>query len=186
MHTSRFVATVALASCLVLSVSTSAQQPAPTRHLGPVVPSFGGVFDVPDPVLVPPKDTDLKVRFDVRVGPDAGEVNTGFDTVARFLNMHARAGVPQERVKVALVIHGTAGKDTLVNDEYRRRFGKDNPNVKLLEELKTAGVRIYLCGQTSIGRDLPRAQVASSVDMAFSAMTAHLVLDKEGYVLNPF
>lgn len=186
MRTPHLIAVVTLASCIALASSASAQTSAPARQLGPVVPSFGGVFEVPNPVLVPPKDTDLKVRFDVRVGPDAGEVNTGFDTVARFLNMHARAGVPQERVKVALVIHGTAGKDTLVNEEYRKRFGKDNPNVKLLDELKAAGVRIYLCGQTSIGRDLPRAQVASSVDMAFSAMTAHLVLDKEGYVLNPF
>jgi intracellular sulfur oxidation DsrE/DsrF family protein len=163
-----------------------AQAPAPARQPGPIVPSFGGVFDVPSPALPAPKDQDLKLRFDVNVGPEAGELNTGFDTVARFLNMHARAGVPRERVKAALVIHGTAGKDTLKNDEYRKRFGKDNPNLALLDELQAAGVRIYLCGQTSMSRNLPRPVVTPAATIALSAMTAHLVLEKEGYVLNPF
>src|SRR5512139_1191685 len=110
--------------------------PGAVRHLGPVVPSFGGTFDVPDATLLPPKDRDLKLRFDVNVGPEPGELNPNFDTVARYLNQHARAGVPRERIKAALVIHGTAGKDTLTNEEYRKRFGKDNPNLKLLDELK--------------------------------------------------
>lgn len=180
---------LALTVCtLTLSaVPAGAQAPVPApRQMGPVVPGFGGVFDVPDPALVAPEDQDLKLRFDVRVGPDAGELNMGFDTVARFLNMHARAGVPRERVKAALIIHGTAGKDTLVNEAYRKRYGRDNPNLALLDELKAAGVRIYLCGQTSVGRNLPRAEVTKAAAIAFSAMTAHLVLEREGYVLNPF
>jgi intracellular sulfur oxidation DsrE/DsrF family protein len=135
---------------------------------------------------LPPKDQDLKLRFDVNVGPEPGELNQGFDTVARYLNQHGRAGVPRERVKAALVIHGTAGKDTLSNDEYRKRFGKDNPNLKLLDELKAAGVRIYLCGQTSVSRNLPRAVVTPAATIALSAMVAHMALEREGYVLNPF
>lgn len=169
------------------AVATSDQGPStPSRRLGPVVPSFGGAFEVPNPGLLPPKDQDLKLRFDVNVGPEPGELNTSFDTVARFLNVHAQAGVPRERVKAALVIHGTAGKDTLTNDEYRKRYGKDNPNVALLDELKAAGVRIYLCGQTSVSRNLPREVVTPAATIAVSAMTAHLVLEREGYVLNPF
>ncbi len=159
---------------------------APPRQPGTVVPGFGGTYDVPDAVLLPPKDQDLKLRFDVNVGAEAGALNMSFDTVARFLNMHARAGVPKERVKAALVVHGTAGKDLLSNAEYRKRFNKDNPNLALLDQLKAAGVRIYLCGQSAMGRDLPRAAVSPAVDFAYSAMTAHLILEKEGYVLNPF
>jgi len=168
---------------------TEAQAPAPSqpqRHFGPVVPSFGGVFDVPEATLLPPKDRDLKLRFDVNVGPEPGELNMSFDTVARYLNQHARAGVPAERLKAALVIHGTAGKDTLVNEEYRKRFGKDNPNLKLLDELKAAGAQIYLCGQTSVARNLPRNVVAPPVALAWSAIVAHMALEREGYVLNPF
>ncbi len=180
------VLTIALATG---SSPLDAQAPAssaPQRKLGPIVPSFGGVFEVPDATLLPPKDQDLKLRFDVNVGAEAGELNMNFDTVARYLNQHALASVPRERLKAALIIHGTAGKDTLVNDEYRKRFGKDNPNVKLLDELKAAGVQIYLCGQTSAARNLPRGVVAPSVAFAWSAMVAHMALDREGYVLNPF
>jgi intracellular sulfur oxidation DsrE/DsrF family protein len=165
---------------------TPTTAPGAVRQFGPVVPSFGGVFEVPDATLRPPTNVDLKLRFDVNVGPEPGELNQNFDTVARYLNQHARAGVPRERLKAALVIHGTAGKDTLSNDEYRRRFGKDNPNLKMLEEMKAAGVRIYLCGQTAMGRNLPRAVVTPAVEIAYSAMVAHMALDREGYVLNPF
>lgn len=159
---------------------------APARKMGPIVPSFGGAFEVPEASLLPPKDQDLKLRFDVNVGPEAGELNMGFDTVARYLNQHAQAGVPRERIKAALVIHGTAGKDTLTNDEYKKRFGKDNPNLKLIEELKAAGVQIYLCGQTAKSRNLPRAVVSEKVAFAWSAMVAHMALARDGYVLNPF
>jgi intracellular sulfur oxidation DsrE/DsrF family protein len=186
MRTPLLAVTVCVLALTATPTRTSAQAPGPNRQTGPVVPNFGGVFDVPNPGLLPPKDQDLKLRFDVNVGPEPGELNAGFDTVARFLNMHARAGVPRDRVKAALVIHGTAGKDTLTNEEYRKRFGKDNPNLALLDELKAAGVRVYLCGQTSMSRNLPRAVVTPAATIALSAMTAHLVLEQEGYVLNPF
>ncbi|MCC7177722.1 MAG: DsrE family protein [Acidobacteria bacterium] len=177
---------IALAASPAPMSAQAPAAPAPQRKFGPIVPSFGGVFEVPDATLLPPKDQDLKLRFDVNVGPEPGELNMNFDTVARYLNQHALAGVPRERLKAALIIHGTAGKDTLANEEYRKRFGKDNPNLKLLDELKAAGVQIYLCGQTSAARNLPRNVVAPSVAFAWSAMVAHMALDREGYVLNPF
>ncbi len=174
--------------CAVFGGTSSAQSPAsaPPRQPGEVVPHYGGTFDVPDATLRPPKDQDLKLRFDVRDGAEPGDLNQQFDTVARFVNMQSRAGVPRGRVKAALVVHGTAGKDLLTDSEYRTRYGKANPNLRLLDELKAAGVRIYLCGQTSVGRNLPRAVVTPAAEIALSAMVAHLVLDNEGYVLNPF
>ncbi len=100
--------------------------------------------------------------------------------------MHGKAGVSPERLKVAIVVHGAASKDVLSNDAYRKRHGVDNPNLPLLVALKKAGVRIYLCGQSAGSRDIAAAEMAAPVEMALSAMTAHLVLNSEGYVLNPF
>jgi hypothetical protein len=45
---------------------------------------------------------------------------------------------------------------------------------------------VYLCGQTSVSRNLPRVAVNTSAEIAYSAMTAHLILQSEGYALNPF
>lgn len=50
------------------------------------------MYDVPDATLMPPKDRDLKLRFDVNAGPEPGELNMSFDTVARYLNQHAFPG----------------------------------------------------------------------------------------------
>jgi hypothetical protein len=154
---------VVLTLCTVLftvaPVPTQGQEPAPPRRTGAVVPGFGGVFEVPSPGLLPPKGQDLPLRFDVRVGAEPGEPNTSFDTLARFQNMDAQAGVPREQVKAALVVHGTAGKDTLTREEYRKRYGKGNPNLALLGELKAAGCR----ARSAVpARDRPRSRAACS------------------------
>jgi intracellular sulfur oxidation DsrE/DsrF family protein len=160
---------------------------AQQRQDGPVIHAAGSVFTVPDPDFATPRDQTFRVLFDVAEGAAApGEINTGLNTVARFLNMHAQAGVPLERLQVAVVVHGTAGKDLLRDAAYRERHGVDNPNRALLEELSRAGVRIILCGQTAASRNLPRAELLEPVEVALSAMTAHLVLQEQGYRVNPF
>jgi intracellular sulfur oxidation DsrE/DsrF family protein len=178
-------AAVVAASATVLSAQAPA--PAPQRLTGPVIQEFGATFTVPTAVLVPPTDIDYKLAFDVNVGEDDPKrLNARIDTLARFINMHARAGVPLERIKLALVLHGTAAKDTLTNAGYRARHGVDNPNLPLLDALKKAGVRIYLCGQSAGTRQLGANEIAPMVTMAYSAMTAHVLLAREGYVTNPF
>ena len=171
---------------VIAPVALTAQTPAPPTK-GPVIADFGPAYVVPNPGLPTPMLQELKVRFDVLDTPaDAKAVSAQLETAARFLNMHAKAGVSPERLKVAIVVHGAAAKDVLTNEAYRKRHGSDNPNVPLLEALKRAGVRVYLCGQTAGSRGLVAADLAPSVQMALSAITAHLVLNGEGYVLNPF
>jgi intracellular sulfur oxidation DsrE/DsrF family protein len=107
-------------------------------------------------------------------------------SAARFLNMHARAGVPEENVSAAVVVHGRSGWELLNDVAYRARHGVDNPNTALIRELTEAGVRIVLCGQTAAARGIPLDDVASEVQVALSAMTAFLVLQEEGYRPNPW
>lgn len=157
------------------------------RLSGPVIHAAGGTFAVPDPDIRTPLDRDYRIAFEVAAeSPSPDAVNPGLNTAARFLNMHARAGVPLERMQVAVVVHGPAGKTLLRNDAYRARTGADNPNLALLDELAAAGVRIILCGQTALSRGLPLDQVAEPVESALSAMTALLLLQDEGYRVNPF
>jgi intracellular sulfur oxidation DsrE/DsrF family protein len=85
-----------------------------------------------------------------------------------------------------MVLHGGAAKDALSNEAYRKRFGVDNPNLPLLEALVQAGARIYLCGQSAGSRGITKADMAAPVKLALSAMTAHLVLQMDGYHVNPF
>lgn len=59
---------------------------------GPVIEDYGPVADVDITVPVP-KDTVLRHRFDVAKRADDGELNRSLVSAARFLNMHARAGI---------------------------------------------------------------------------------------------
>ena len=175
------------AMAAALSTPVLAQQAAPTRQTGPVIDKFGATFAVPEGSVMPPRDGDYRVKFDVATSAsDPSAVNPGIESVARFLNMQVRAGVPATQMKLALIVHGSAGRDLLGHAGYKKRHGVDNPNLPLLDALDRAGVRIYLCGQTAAGRGLGWDEIAPVAKVALSAMTAHAMLAREGYSTNPF
>lgn len=125
---------------------------------GPVIKDFGAVFDVASPDYKTPIDADYKVLFNVhQAATSPSDVNEGLDTVARFLNMHAAAGVPRARMQVAVVLHGRAGKDTLRNEAYKAaRSG------------------------------LPKSDIAPAIKLALSAMTVMATLQQQrGYTIMP-
>ncbi len=151
-------------------------------HLGPVIESSGPVFAVPDPDLAIPEGHVFKAVFEITDRQGESEtLNQSIDSAARFLNMHVEAGVPLENVQVAVVIHGASTTDVLNNAAYRERFGVDNPNLPLFDALKQAGARLYVCAQAANVFQVPRDQIAESVDVALSAMTAMVMLQAEGY-----
>jgi len=112
--------------------------------------------------------------------------NAAINTVARFLNMHAQAGVPEENLSGAIVAHGGASFELLNNEAYRARFGVDNPNAELIAELIAAGQPVLLCGQSAASRGVPTDQLIPGVQVALSAMTAFMVLQDRGYRVNPW
>lgn len=154
-------------------------------HSGPVLPDFGNITTV-DSELGIPEGTVLKVTFDVSKPAKAGEINRGFDSAARFINMHVEAGVPLENISVAVVIHGGASVDATHNAFYKNRKNTDNGNVELLKALASKGVKIYQCGQSAAFFNVANQDLNTGVTMALSAMTAHALLQQEGYTLNPF
>jgi intracellular sulfur oxidation DsrE/DsrF family protein len=160
---------------------------AAQQQPGPVILTGGAHAPVPNPTFAVPTDLTYKVEWDINVGsakPD--EVNDRYNVPARFLNQAAAIGVPRANVAAAIVVHGTAGEEMLNNEEYRARKGVDNPNIRLLEEMSRAGVRIILCGQTVASRKMPRDRILPFVQVAPSAAWAHAVLQRQGYTVNPF
>ena len=144
---------------------------------GPVIEAFGNVSEVDGRTNIP-ADAIFKVAFDISGAADEGKLNRRFETAARFLNMHGRAGVPEDNMDLALVIHGGASKD-LLNSE-------DNPNAPLIAELVKHNVKVILCGQTAAYRNITPEDLLPGVTISLSAMTAHALLQQDGYTLNPF
>jgi intracellular sulfur oxidation DsrE/DsrF family protein len=91
--------------------------------------------------------------------------------------MHARAGVHADRIKVAVVVHGTAVHDVA---------GEAPASAGLVAALVDQGVRILVCGQSAAYYDVKSDDLLPGVEMALSAMTAHALLQQQGYTLNPF
>jgi len=164
----------------LLSFRLSAQGEAPAK--GPVITDYGAVYDIVEPAFAADPERLFLVVFDIAESPvGPSEINPLINTLARFLNMHARAGVPRENMRVAAVLHGGAAKDALNDAAYRKRYKGDNPNTGLLRQLVDAGVDIYICGQSARGRGFARDELAEPVQEALSAMTVLVTLQGEGY-----
>jgi len=162
----------------VITISSFSQERTP----GKIIKDYGTTFPVTNPDIKTDTTAELKVIFDVsQSSEDKSKANKYIVTAARFLNMHANEGMKLEQLKVALTIHGRAWQDILTNDAYKKEFGVDNPNLKLINQLNEAGVDIILCGQTAAFRDVDRKDVNPSVKLALSAMTALLQYQNNGY-----
>jgi len=154
---------------------------------GPVLEDYGPTYAMPDADFKADPDKVYKVVFDVHNSPeDPTAVNPMLVTLARFLNMHASAGVPVENLRAVGVIHNRASKDAMNNEAYREKFGVDNPNIALMEALEAAGAKIYMCGQSIHARGVDPDRMAEPVKTALSAMTVFLSLQSEGYTLIRF
>lgn len=158
-----------------------------TAHAGPedfvpgtVITGFGDVAAVEDARLG--AETEFHIAYDIAQAAADGEVSRALVTPARFLNMHVAAGVPEENIHLAVVVHGGAYRDLLNADSY----GGENPNARLIEQLIAHGVTIELCGQTAAYRDVSENDLLPGVTISLSAMTSQALLQQQGYTLNPF
>lgn len=141
---------------------------------GPVFEDFGPVADI-DATFAIPEDAVFRHSFDVARRAADGELNRTLESAARFINMHVRAGVELDDIKLAVVVHGGAVHDVTAAG-----------NADLVAALIDTGVRIVVCGQSAAYYDVETDELLPGVEMAISAMTAHALLQQEGYTLNPF
>jgi intracellular sulfur oxidation DsrE/DsrF family protein len=175
------ILTIALAAAPLAAQDMSAFKP------GPVLSEFGSHAPVPG-IGQLPADTEFAIAFDVSTPAAEGAPNRGFDSAARFLNMHVAHGVPQENIRL-VVVHGKAALELLTNAAHAAnplsRQG-DNPSGKLVEALLAEDVRFILCGQSAAVYGIKPEDLIPGVEMSLSAMTAHALLQQRGFTVNPF
>ncbi|MBX7494971.1 DsrE family protein [Qipengyuania sp. 6B39] len=144
---------------------------------GPVFTDFGphapvaGIGEVP-------ADTEFSVAFDVSEKAEEGKRNRGFESAARFINMHVAHGVPEENIRIAVVVHGKAVNDLLASP--------DNASADMVRAMLDHGVRFIVCGQSAAAYGVKQEDLLPGVEMALSAMTAQALLQQRGYTVNPF
>jgi len=150
----------------------------------PAIQGYGGVNEVPFETIKPDPTQQYKfvVELDYRI-EDKKELSEYLDYGAKMYNVHIYAGVPKENIELVFVVYAGSTPITLSNEEYKKRFEVDNPNARLLEELKKEGIRVIVCGQSMMKQKLDPAMIYPGVEMAVSRFTATTDLMNKGYLL---
>ena len=162
-------------SVMALAIPAAAQEAEP--RFGPIFEEFGPHYPI-DGIESVPMDAEFAVAFDVAQQAAEGTRNRGFESAARFINMHASLGVDPENIRIAVVVHGSAVKDLLASQDEASRY--------MVEQLLDYGVRFIVCGQSAAAQGIAQDEMIPGVEMALSAMTAHALLQQRGYTVNPF
>lgn len=156
-------------------------------QMGPIIEGYGPTSAISDADIKLPEGFTYKALFDIsETNKKHDQYNRKIESVARFLNMHARNGVKLEDMKIAVVLHGAATKDILTDEAYTKRHGQKNPNTELINQLSDKGVEFYLCGQSAAFYDIKKSELSSDVNLALSAMTMAVLLQQDDYQLIPF
>jgi intracellular sulfur oxidation DsrE/DsrF family protein len=171
--------------CLALVVVTCrlgfSQTPA-----NPIIKDFGTINKI-DEVAPNEANLDYKIVIDLKSSNENYKaVNKGLNNVARLLNLHGVAGVPLAKLHVAVAVHYTATPIILDNAGYQKKYGVDNPNLELIEQLKEAGVKLYVCGQSLVARKYAFEDVNPDVEIALSMLTVVTEKTMQGYQLLVF
>jgi intracellular sulfur oxidation DsrE/DsrF family protein len=182
------VVLVLAAGTLVASTaqtSNTNQDNAGWQH--PIIKDSAGAWPLPHAAVQPQKGRIYKILFDLsKPAATPNDVLPGLEHASRMFNVFSTLGVPPKNLKVVAVFHGPVGYAAMNNDVYRAKYNVDNPNLKVIEELKAAGVQFFLCGQTLHALKFDEKDMAPQVKLATSAMVVLVTYQNNGYALMPF
>jgi len=177
--------TTALSLFFILMFSSILSFAQTAKH--PIVKKYGGIYNIKDAEEMPDPSLEYKIIIDMITGSDSPEeISKWVDNIARLMNLHGLAGVPQDRIHVKVVIHGGAIFTLLANEKYQERNKIDNPNLKVYEALKDAGAEFFVCGQSMVARKLEKKDLWPRVKIAHSALTTITTYVPQGYTLIRF
>lgn len=153
-------------------------------RLNPVIQGFGSLYDVPFASVKADSTMEYKIVIEMRAASEnAKEMHQYFEHIGRMYNLHIHDKVPQSKLNVAVVIFGPAAYTVLNNEAYKQKYKTDNPNLKVFEEFKKAGIKTIVCGQSVMLHNIDPKSVSPNVDIASSRFVAVSTLQMKGYAL---
>ena len=156
-------------------------------RINPIVSGFGGIFDAPFAVEKPDPNMEYKIVIDIATNDsEPDQLAYSLFNVARLINLHAMGGVPKENLKIVLAIHGGAAYAVMDNKSYKKKYNVDNPHLPLFKELEEAGVQMFACSQSLIGRGINHKRIVPEVKPATSMLTVMTTYQLKGYAALKF
>lgn len=159
-----------------------------TKAIYPLIKSskYSGVVPVSQIDEKPDANMQYKLLVDVSTGfkdiSGAGEINDAIAEVARAINTHIAAGVPKKHIDMVVVAHGATLKAFYTNNLYKEKYGVDNPNTVLFNELLALGVKFTACGQSMAFQNITKDQLVPWLKVALSAQIPISTYQLKGYV----
>ncbi|MEQ9309983.1 MAG: DsrE family protein [Balneolaceae bacterium] len=148
----------------------------------PIIKNFGGIYEIEN-AINPDPSLEYKIAIDLKtLQRDKESINPGLNNVARMINLHGLGGVKPANLKVTAVIHGGATDIVLDNKAYQQRYELDNPNLELIDALKSSGVEFYVCGQSLLSREYSRESVNNEINVGLSMLTVFTTHLHKGYI----
>ena len=176
-----------LAITLFICISGALSYGQTLARVNPEIKNFGGIFEIPYAVEKPDPTMTYNIVIEVeRASEKPDTINWALNNVARLLNLHAVGGVPAKNMNVVLAIHGGATYTTMSNEAYREKYKIDNPNLKLYKELQESGVKMFVCGQSLIARQVDRNRLVPEVKISVSMLTILTTYQMKGFAVMRF
>ncbi|MDP4284942.1 MAG: DsrE family protein [Bacteroidota bacterium] len=147
---------------------------------------FSGVLPVEGVDEMPDPNKEYKLLFEftlVEKDTSHEKLNPGLVEIARILNLHAASGIPISHIHPVIVVHGGSALHSIENNEaYISKYKKDNPNIKLIQDLMQNGAKFIACGQAMHFWDLNKADLYPGVKVSLTAQTVLSNYSEQGYV----
>ena len=174
---------VAVSALAISAVSTAATE----RGLSPVIPGVCEYFPIHGAAVQPQPARIYRMIFDAsQAAAKPDQLLPAIFNAAGELNALGASGVPVTHRRLAIVFHSNALPGILSNADYRTRYGVDNPNIRVLGQLRRAGVELYVCGQNLIDAKVGADHVLSDVKVATDALIVLATFQSNGYALLNF
>ena len=167
-------------SIIIISNYTNAQE-----WETPIIKGYGEVKYFDQAASQLNKQLEYKLIFDIKSNQVKNGVNKGLWTIARTLNLFELSGIPSKKIEIVASIHGEATFITLNSNAYQDKFGRDNPNSNLINQLKENRVELYVCSQATSSRKINNRDLNINVIPALSGIAVlsnHLL---QGFTLMP-
>lgn len=163
---------------------SSAQWGAPAAA---AIPGARGYVSIPNAAVSPDKKRTYRAIYNATIAPkEPTQLVPALNMAGGALNAFAATGVPLSNAKFAVVFHGLAIDGILDDEHYKAKHGVANPNLKVLSELKKAGVKVFVCGQSLVRENIDPKFISPDVTVASAAQIVLMTYQNDGYALLSF
>lgn len=161
----------------LLPFSISAQ-----NWVTPVIEGYGQLIYSKDAAVQPEKDLDYKLIYKITSAEERNGVNKGLNSIAHSLNMFGASAISPEKIQIVSSISGPATSIILTDKAYRVKYGKDNPNTKIIDLLANNGVKFYVCSQAVIYKKIKQGDINPHIRSALSGASVMANYQLKGFV----